>query len=202
MHVSHAALQDRSAEAILRQYPRLLCPTENLIRPVIERLAELNATATAHDLLVLLKNSVDLHDATSRAFVNRDRVTSARRSIGAFLRFSATYGKVPAAQFLTTLARMENNVSLVRRSRASNTIGTRRSLVRVTTIQAAKGREWPHVLMPSLEQSEFIRTRNSSNEVRHLYVGLTRVMRTLVLFEPDEESAGQRLPYLSRSRSV
>jgi len=174
--------------------------SKNLIRPAIERMAELNATATAHDLLVLLKNSVDLHDATSRAFVNRDRVASARRSIDAFLRFSATYGRVPAAQFLSTLAELENKVSLVRKSNSPNTIGTRRSLVRVTTIQAAKGREWPYVLMPFLEQREFVRTPDSTNEVRHLYVGLTRVMRILVLFEPNEESADERLRYLARLR--
>jgi DNA helicase-2/ATP-dependent DNA helicase PcrA len=160
--------------------------SKNVIRPLIERMAELNTTTSAYDLLVLLSQSVDLHDATSRAFVNRDRVASGRRSIDAFLRFSRTYGQVTTAQFLATLADMENRVSLVRQSRSSNTMGTRHSLVRVTTIQAAKGSEWPYVLMPFLEEEEFLRTRDSTNELRHLYVGATRVMRELVLFEPDE----------------
>jgi DNA helicase-2/ATP-dependent DNA helicase PcrA len=52
--------------------------------------------------------------------------------------------------------------------------------------------------MPFLEQDEFIRSRDATNEVRHLYVGLTRVMKELVLFEPDDESSGQRLAYLER----
>jgi DNA helicase-2/ATP-dependent DNA helicase PcrA len=99
--------------------------------------------------------------------------------------------RVPGA-----LTRMENDVALVRKSKNANSIGTRRSLVRVTTIQAAKGREWPYVLVPFLEQDEFVRTRDATNEVRHLYVGLTRVMKELVLFEPDEASAGKRLAYL------
>jgi DNA helicase-2/ATP-dependent DNA helicase PcrA len=146
----------------------------------------------------MLKDSVDLHDATSRAFVSRDRVASARRSIDAFLRFASVHGQVPAAEFLATLTRMENDVALVRKSKNANSIGTRRSLVRVTTIQAAKGREWPYVLVPFLEQDEFVRTRDATNEVRHLYVGLTRVMKELVLFEPDEEWAGQRLAYLMK----
>jgi DNA helicase-2/ATP-dependent DNA helicase PcrA len=172
--------------------------SKNLVRPVIASMASLGATATAFELLTILKDSVDLHDATSRAFVSRDRVASARRSIDAFLRFASVHGQVPAAEFLATLTRMENDVALVRKSKNANSIGTRRSLVRVTTIQAAKGREWPYVLVPFLEQDEFVRTRDATNEVRHLYVGLTRVMKELVLFEPDEEWAGQRLAYLMK----
>ena len=156
------------------------------------------ATASAWELLVMLRDAVDLHDATSRAFVSRDRVASARRSIDAFLRFAASHGQVPAAEFLATLTRMENDVALVRKSKNANSIGTRRSLVRVTTIQAAKGREWPYVLVPFLEQEEFVRTRDATNEVRHLYVGLTRAMKELVLFEPGEAAAGKRLAYLNR----
>lgn len=172
--------------------------SKNLIRPVIARMASLNATSSAYDLLVMLRDQVDLHDATSRAFVSRDRVASARRSIDAFLRFAATHGQVPAAEFLATLVRMENDVALVRRSKNANSIGTRRSLVRVTTIQAAKGREWPYVLMPFLAQDEFVRSRDATNEVRHLYVGLTRVMKELVLFEPGDASSPGRLAYLNR----
>lgn len=172
--------------------------SKNLIRPVIAHMASLAGSATAHELLAMLKESVDLHDATSRAFVSRDRVVSARRSIDAFLRFAASHGQVPAAAFLATLTQMENDVALVRKSKNANSIGTRRSLVRVTTIQAAKGREWPYVLVPFLEQNEFVRTRDATNEVRHLYVGLTRVMKELVLFEPDDGSAAQRLAYLER----
>jgi DNA helicase-2/ATP-dependent DNA helicase PcrA len=171
--------------------------SKNLIRPVIAQMASSATALTAYELLLMLKESVDLHDATSRAFVSRDRVASARRSIDAFLRFAASHGQVPAAEFLATLTRMENDVALVRKSKNANSIGTRRSLVRVTTIQAAKGREWPYVLVPFLEQEEFVRTRDAVNEVRHLYVGLTRVMKELVLFEPDEESAGRRLAYLN-----
>jgi DNA helicase-2/ATP-dependent DNA helicase PcrA len=170
--------------------------SKNLMRPVIARMASSSATASAYELLVMLRDGVDLHDATSRAFVSRDRVASARRSIDAFLRFASSHGQVPAAEFLATLTRMENDVALVRKSKNANSIGTRRSLVRVTTIQAAKGREWPYVLVPFLEQDEFVRTRDATNEVRHLYVGLTRVMKELVLFEPDDASAGRRLAYL------
>jgi DNA helicase-2/ATP-dependent DNA helicase PcrA len=172
--------------------------SKNLIRPVIAKMASLAASMTAYELLAMLRDQVDLHDATSRAFVSRDRVSSARRSIDAFLRFASSHGQVPAAEFLATLTRMENDVALVRKSKNANSIGTRRSLVRVTTIQAAKGREWPYVLMPFLEQDEFIRSRDATNELRHLYVGLTRVMKELVLLEPEEESAGQRLVYLNR----
>ena len=171
--------------------------SKNLIRPVIARMASLSGTATAYELLLMLRQEVDLHDATSRAFVNRDRVASARRSIDAFLRFASTHGQVPAAEFLARLTQMENDVALVRKSKNAHSIGTRRSLVRVTTIQAAKGREWPYVLVPFLQQDEFVRTRDATNEVRHLYVGLTRVMKELVLFEPDAASAERRLAYLS-----
>jgi DNA helicase-2/ATP-dependent DNA helicase PcrA len=170
--------------------------SKNLMRPVIAKMTAAGASASAYELLVMLRDAVDLHDATSRAFVSRDRVASARRSIDAFLRFAASHGQVPAAEFLATLTRMENDVALVRKSKNANSIGTRRSLVRVTTIQAAKGREWPYVLVPFLEQDEFVRTRDATNEVRHLYVGLTRVMKELVLFEPDEAWAGRRLAYL------
>jgi DNA helicase-2/ATP-dependent DNA helicase PcrA len=170
--------------------------SKNLIRPVIAKMASLSGSVTAYELLAMLREQVDLHDATSRAFVSRDRVASARRSIDAFLRFASSHGQVPAGQFLATLAQMENDVALVRKSKNANSIGTRRSLVRVTTIQAAKGREWPYVLMPFMAQDEFVRTRDATNEVRHLYVGVTRVMKELVLFEPDEGSGGVRLAYL------
>jgi DNA helicase-2/ATP-dependent DNA helicase PcrA len=165
---------------------------------VIAKMASQGSSATAYELLAMLRNEVDLHDATSRAFVSRERVASARRSIDAFLRFAASHGQVPAAEFLATLTRMENDVAMERKSKNANSIGTRRSLVRVTTIQAAKGREWPYVLMPFLAQDEFVRGNDATNEVRHLYVGLTRVMKELVLFEPDEEWAGQRLAYLTK----
>jgi DNA helicase-2/ATP-dependent DNA helicase PcrA len=172
--------------------------SKNLIRPVIAKMASQGSSATAYELLAMLRNEVDLHDATSRAFVSRERVASARRSIDAFLRFAASHGQAPAAEFLATLTRMENDVAMERKSKNANSIGTRRSLVRVTTIQAAKGREWPYVLMPFLAQDEFVRGNDATNEVRHLYVGLTRVMKELVLFEPDEEWAGQRLAYLTK----
>jgi DNA helicase-2/ATP-dependent DNA helicase PcrA len=172
--------------------------SKNLVRPVIASMASSATTATACELLTMLRDQVDLHDATSRAFVSRDRVASARRSIDAFLRFASVHGQVPAAEFLATLTRMENDVALVRKSKNANSIGTRRSLVRVTTIQAAKGREWPYVLVPFLEQQAFVRSGDATNEKRHLYVGLTRVMKELVLFEPDEEWAGQRLAYLMK----
>jgi DNA helicase-2/ATP-dependent DNA helicase PcrA len=172
--------------------------SKSLIRPVIAQMASMNGSASAYELLNMLRDQVDLHDATSRAFVSRDRVASARRSIDAFLRFASSHGQVPAAEFLARLTQMENDVAMVRKSKNANSIGTRRSLVRVTTIQAAKGREWPYVLVPFLERDEFIRSRDATNEVRHLYVGLTRVMKELVLFEPDEASAGQRLAYLEK----
>jgi DNA helicase-2/ATP-dependent DNA helicase PcrA len=172
--------------------------SKNLIRPVIATMSSMASTATAYELLAMLHAQVDLHDATSRAFVSRDRVASARRSIDAFLRFASSHGQVPAAEFLARLTQMENDVALVRRSKNENSIGTRRSLVRVTTIQAAKGREWPYVLMPFMAQDEFVRTRDAGNEVRHLYVGVTRVMKELVLFEPDEASAARRLAYLEK----
>ncbi len=171
--------------------------SKNLVRPVIARMASLSSTATAHELLLMLREQVDLHDATSRAFVSRDRVASARRSIDAFLRFASTHGQAPAAEFLARLTQMENDVAMVRKSKSANSIGTRRSLVRVTTIQAAKGREWPYVLVPFLEQREFVRSGDGANEKRHLYVGLTRVMKELVLFEPIDEAAERRLAYLN-----
>jgi DNA helicase-2/ATP-dependent DNA helicase PcrA len=52
--------------------------------------------------------------------------------------------------------------------------------------------------VPFLEQQAFVRSGDATNEKRHLYVGLTRVMKELVLFEPDEEWAGQRLAYLMK----
>jgi superfamily I DNA/RNA helicase len=52
--------------------------------------------------------------------------------------------------------------------------------------------------MPFLAQDEFLRGRDATNEARHLYVGLTRVMKELVLFEPDD--AADRLAYLERLR--
>ena len=173
---------------------------KNIFKPVVNEMMGRSATSTAYELLSYLNDSVDLQDATSRAFVNRDRVDSASRSIRAFLRFVERHGKMPTKQFLEKLWKMQNNVALVRKSEIAGKLSRQQRLVRVTTIQAAKGREWKYVLMPYMEQSEFMRSNDLQLNLRILYVGITRTILELVLFEPNDESIHQRITHLAPRR--
>jgi DNA helicase-2/ATP-dependent DNA helicase PcrA len=165
--------------------------------PAIAEMAALCPTHTAAQLLAHLRNAVNLADATSRAFVSRDRADSARRSLAAFFQFADKHGNVPVAEFLQKIRAMQNAVSVNRKSDKANTGATLQRLVRVSTIHAAKGREWKYVLMPYMEQGEFARSADAGHELRCLYVGLTRVMGELILFEPDEANAGKRIARLA-----
>lgn len=173
---------------------------KNMINPVIRemqgRIAAMTG-ATVAELLAYLSASVNLQDATSRAFVSRKRAESAGRSLRAFLKFVERHGAMPVAQFLQQLAQMQNSVAVYKKSEHAGKIGRMQSLVRVATIQAAKGREWKYVLMPYMAKSEFMRSSDTQLELRSLYVGMTRTMRELTLFEPDEVSAGLRIAHLA-----
>jgi DNA helicase-2/ATP-dependent DNA helicase PcrA len=69
-----------------------------------------------------------------------------------------------------------------------------RAQLDLTTVQYAKGKEWPQVLIPYLERGQFPRTASLGEERRLLYVAMTRAMTTLTLFEP----AGQPSTLLVR----
>lgn len=165
-----------------------------VVKQLQERVKAGGAEATAAALLRFADQELNLVDATSRAFVSRARATSAARSIRTFIAFATQQPQMSARDFLAELQRRQQKVS-----KARSAIQTQRQLT-LTTIQAAKGRQWPHVLIPYLQRDEFPRLADMAEEVRHFYVAMTRAVTSLSLFEPDEEHAGWRSSLMDKVR--
>jgi DNA helicase-2/ATP-dependent DNA helicase PcrA len=160
-------------------------------RQVVQLLKERAPAASAPELLALASQALDLPAATRTAFVSRSRADSALRTIRAFIEFAERRGKPSAADFLQELKTRQE------RTRAEvNYLRERRQLV-LTTVQAAKGREWPQVLLPCLEQGQFPRGGDLAEERRYFYVAASRAIAGLTLFEPDEQNAARRSALLS-----
>jgi DNA helicase-2/ATP-dependent DNA helicase PcrA len=155
---------------------------------VVETLRAMARTDTAVQLLTYAARQLDLVSATSRVFVSRGRADSAVRSITAFIRFAGNRPDQSAVDFLAELATRQASVS-----KKLNYLRGRAQLD-LTTVQYAKGKEWPQVLIPYLERGQFPRTASLGEERRLLYVAMTRAMTTLTLFEP----AGQPSTLLVR----
>ncbi len=156
---------------------------------VVETLRTMARTDTAVALLTYASRQLDLVSATSRVFVSRGRADSAVRSIDAFIRFAGNRPDQSAVDFLTELASRQASIS-----KKLNYLKGRAQLD-LTTVQYAKGKEWPQVLIPYLERGQFPRTASLGEERRLLYVAMTRAMTALTLFEP----AGQPSTLLVRS---
>ena len=160
-------------------------------RQVVGLLKTQAQTASAPELLALASQALDLPAATRTAFVSRSRADSALRTIHAFTGFAQRQGAPSAAEFLHELkTRQERTRSEV------NYLRERRQLV-LTTVQAAKGREWLQVLLPCLEQGQFPRGADLAEERRYFYVAASRAIAGLTLFEPDEQNAARRSPLLA-----
>ncbi|MEB0135949.1 ATP-dependent helicase [Actimicrobium sp. CCC2.4] len=156
---------------------------------VVETLRTMARTGTAVQLLMTAARQLDLVSATSRVFVSRGRAESATRSIDAFIRFAGNRPDQSAFDFLAELATRQASIS-----KKLNYLKGRAQLD-LTTVQYAKGKEWPQVLIPYLERGQFPRTANLGEERRLLYVAMTRAMTALTLFEP----AGQPSTLLVRA---
>jgi len=160
-------------------------------RQVVTLLKERAAEASAPELLALASQALDLPAATRTAFVSHSRADSALRTIRAFIAFAERGGQRSAAEFLQDLKQRQD------RTRAEvNYLRERRQLV-LTTVQAAKGREWAQVLLPCLEQGQFPRGGDMAEERRYFYVAASRAITGLTLFEPDEQHAARRSSLLN-----
>jgi DNA helicase-2/ATP-dependent DNA helicase PcrA len=149
-------------------------------RQVVELLKAKAATSSAPELLALASQALDLPAATRTAFVSHSRADSALRTIRAFTEFAQRQGAPSAMDFLQELKTRQE------RTRAEvNYLRERRQLV-LTTVQAAKGREWPQVLLPCLEQGQFPRGGDIAEERRYFYVAASRAIAGLTLFEPED----------------
>ncbi|GAA4020569.1 ATP-dependent helicase [Actimicrobium antarcticum] len=157
-----------------------------------EMAANVAVKNTAVQLLTYAVRQLDLASATSRVFVSRGRADSATRSIDAFIRFAGNRPDQSATDFLRELAARQASIG-----KKLNYLKGRAQLD-LTTVQYAKGKEWPQVLIPYLERGQFPRTANLGEERRLLYVAMTRAMTSLTLFEPAEAFASRRSALLPR----
>lgn len=152
---------------------------------VVAKLKEMTATEPAWQILERAAAQLDLASATSRVFVSRGKADSAARSIDAFVGFAKRFQKMSAGRFLEELASRQQKTG-----KKQNYLRSRAQLD-LTTIQFAKGKEWPHVFIPYLERDQFPRTGNMADERRLLYVAITRAMTSVTLFEPSDRYRGR-----------
>lgn len=155
------------------------------LRQVVDEMRRRAPRDDAATLLHFASQTLDLPAAASRAVVNRRQADAALRAIGAFVAFARQHAGLDGAAFLRELQRRQKRVG------SAQFAGQRKQLT-LTTVAAAKGREWPCVLLPLLEQGQFPRGRDAEEEKRYFYVAITRAMRQLLLFEPDEGNAAAR----------
>ena len=148
--------------------------------------------STAAALLETAATQLDLVSATSRVFVSRGRADSAMRSIQSFIRFARSQDSMAALSFLQELAARQAKIG-----KKLNYLRGRPQLD-LTTVQYAKGKEWPHVFIPYLERGQFPRTGNIAEERRLLYVAMTRAMSSLSFFEPADAFAERRSVLLTQ----
>ena len=90
------------------------------------------------------------------------------------------------------LARFLANVSLASDKQSDDKDGKGKPLVTISTIHAAKGLEWPVVFIPAVYQGSIphMRSDDSAEERRLLYVAMTRAKALLYLSLPLHVSAG------------
>ena len=152
--------------------------------------------SSAVEVLNYINTQLRLKDATSRAFISRGRADSASRSIRSFISFAARFQQHNAGQFLAELgARQEKAAKYRARPKTERQIT-------LTTVAASKGQEWPHVLIPYMQENEFPRRNDKAEEKRYFYVGITRAMESLSLFEPDDKHAHLRSSLLHGARET
>lgn len=161
---------------------------------LVQAMQERGKSGHAAELMRYASTAMDLVAATSRAFVSRARADSAIRTIRAFISFAEQHGTLTVAAFLDQLADRQKKVS------KNWTYLRTRSQLTLTTIQAAKGQEWPYVLLPYLERGQFPRLADMEEEKRYFYVAMTRAIHGLTFFEPDEEHAALRSELVNRLR--
>lgn len=147
---------------------------------VTELTANSASLPTAAAVLQAVQRMVDLPAAVGRAVPRRSEADSAVRSIRSFTQFAEACGKMSIAEFLTELRSRQGKLS------ARTDAQRHRAQLVLTTVKAAKGQEWDHVILPYLERGEFPRTANLAEEKRFLYVAMTRARASLALAEPDD----------------
>lgn len=67
----------------------------------------------------------------------------------------------------------------------------------VSSVQQAKGREWPHVILPALSHWQLRDGADSANERRHFYVAITRAKEYLTLLA--DEATISHSPWLAET---
>ncbi|MBB3223793.1 3'-5' exonuclease [Pseudoduganella umbonata] len=135
---------------------------------------------TAASVLQAVQRMVDLPAAVGRAMPRRSEADTAVRSIRSFTQFAEACGTMSIADFLAELHARQRRLS------ARTDAQRHRAQLVLTTVRAAKGQEWDHVILPYLQRGEFPRTPNLAEEKRFLYVAMTRARASLALAEPDD----------------
>lgn len=144
-------------------------------------------TVKAHVALQEINAILDLSALAQRLFVHEQQALVIERSIAEFIRV-AEQQNLSLREFYAWLIQLDNLVT------PANSHG---QAVRVECIATAKGKEYPHVILPYLHKDEFpLNTFALAEEENLFYVAVTRTQQRLSLLVPKDEVS--RSPFVAR----
>jgi ATP-dependent DNA helicase Rep len=157
---------------------------------MINQLRHRAAREPAGRLLAELVHTIGYDDHLAATF-DRKEAEARARSVGDFVAWVSAKGESDGRNLLE----LTQTIALITMLEGQE--GTEPDAVRLSTLHAAKGLEFPHVFMVGLEEGilphrESIALGNVEEERRLMYVGVTRAQRSLHLsFARKRKRAGE-----------
>ncbi|MEQ4616882.1 MAG: ATP-dependent helicase [Corticimicrobacter sp.] len=164
----------------------------------IEQLRPLRDQASAGELLRQACTLLHLPAYARRHYLQQEQADGIEHSIQAFVEH-AEQSKLAAAAFLETVASTQRQSQRLRSHAGSP---RQQAPLQLCTIAAAKGKEWPVVIVPGLSRLHFPRPQaQPAEERRLLYVAATRAQTQLVLVSDDAHHPYLQQMDLSQARA-
>lgn len=165
----------------------------------IEQLRSLLDRASAGELLRQACALLHLPAYARRHYLQQEQADAIEHSIHAFIEY-AEQSELTAAAFLEAVATTQRQSQRLR-SHAGN--ARQQAPLQLCTIAAAKGKEWPVVIVPGLSRLHFPRPQaQPAEERRLLYVAATRAQTQLVLVSDDAQHPYLQQMELSQARAL
>jgi len=147
--------------------------------------SESSAKLSSSKILSLFIRQMDLHKTIDLFSVRQEVADNKTYTIKSFMNFISTLSKDPSECL--------KEIELLKSDR-----GLEEDRVVISTVHRAKGREWPVVIMPGLEDGLFPYTKKANavdveSERRLFYVGTTRCINKIVYICPHEKALIQQM---------
>lgn len=180
-------------------HPRPLSPWRARLAHTVEHLRPLVNQASAGELLRQACTLLHLPAYARRHYLQQEQADGIEHSIQAFVEHAAQ-SQQAAAAFLETVASTQRQSQRLRSHAGSP---RQQAPLQLCTIAAAKGKEWPVVIVPGLSRLHFPRPQaQPAEERRLLYVAATRAQTQLVLVSDDAQHPYLQQMDLSQARAL